>query len=111
MDDIVSDSTHGRKYAIHGLYLPTDNVLCPDTESLLEGQTVGKNLMKIKVIKIDGYQAGFGDYLIRWILRIIEVTPPLCFICTYNYDSKQQNTTTGDMAAGTAVITLKITSI
>ena len=42
-------------------------------ESLFEGQTLGKRLLKLKVVKIDGYQASFGDYLIRWILRIVDV--------------------------------------
>ena len=41
-------------------------------ESIFEGQTLGKKFLKIKVVKIDGYQAGFGDYLIRWLFRIIE---------------------------------------
>ena len=41
-------------------------------ESIFEGQTIGKKLVKIKVVKIDGYQASFGDYLIRWLFRIIE---------------------------------------
>ena len=34
-------------------------------ETFFEGQSVGKKIMRIKVIKIDGDQAGFGDYLIR----------------------------------------------
>ncbi|WP_431244612.1 RDD family protein [Flavobacterium sp. P21] len=38
-------------------------------ESFFEGQSIGKILVKIKVVKIDGYQAGFGDYLIRWFLE------------------------------------------
>ena len=42
-------------------------------ESVFEGQTLGKMLLKIKVVKIDGYQASFGDYLIRWLFRLVEV--------------------------------------
>ncbi len=41
-------------------------------ESIFEGQTIGKKMLKIKVVKIDGYQASFGDYLIRWLFRIVE---------------------------------------
>lgn len=76
-------------------------------ESLMEGQTFGKRIMKIKVIKIDGYQASFGDYLIRWILRIVEVTPPLSFIGLISMMVSGKTQRLGDMAAGTAVITLK----
>ncbi|MEL1244097.1 RDD family protein [Flavobacterium sp. DGU11] len=76
-------------------------------ESLMEGQTLGKRIMKIKVIKIDGYQAGFGDYLIRWLFRLIEVTPPFSvvgIICLMVTGKTQR---LGDLAAGTAVISLK----
>ena len=42
-------------------------------EVLLEGQTVGKRIMKIKVVKIDGYQASLSDYVLRWFFRIVDV--------------------------------------
>ena len=76
-------------------------------ESLLEGQTVGKKVLKIKVIKIDGYQSGFIDYVLRWIFRIIEVTPPLSFIGLVIMIVSNKTQRLGDMAAGTAVIDLK----
>lgn len=72
-------------------------------ESLLEGQTLGKRLMKIKVVKIDGYQAGFLEYLIRWMFTIIENS--IIGIIAISVSKKTQRI--GDMAAGTAVITLK----
>lgn len=76
-------------------------------ESLFEGQTIGKRIMKIKVIKIDGYQAGFGDYLMRWLLRLVDIV--LSFnaigLVTMLVNSKTQRL--GDIVAGTAVITLK----
>ena len=76
-------------------------------ESIFEGQTIGKKLLKIKVVKIDGYQASFGDYLIRWLFRIVEnnMLGGLIGLVAMIVNSKTQRM--GDMAAGTAVITLK----
>lgn len=76
-------------------------------ESFFEGQTIGKKLIKIKVVKIDGYQASFGDYLIRWLFRIVEnnMMGGLIGLIAMAMNGKTQRM--GDMAAGTAVITLK----
>lgn len=76
-------------------------------ESIFEGQTIGKKLIKIKVVKIDGYQASFGDYLIRWLFRIVEnnLMGGIIGLIAMAINSKTQRM--GDMAAGTAVITLK----
>lgn len=76
-------------------------------ESIFEGQSLGKKLVKIKVVKIDGYQAGFGDYLVRWFFRVIDFfslfgLPGMIAVIT-----SQKSQRLGDMAAGTAVITLK----
>lgn len=76
-------------------------------ESLLDGQTIGKRLLKIRVVKIDGYQATFGDYLIRWILRIVDFTMMTGAVATVSVAMSQKNQRLGDMAAGTAVISLK----
>lgn len=76
-------------------------------ESIFEGQTIGKKLIKIKVVKIDGYQASFGDYLIRWLFRIVEnnLLGGLIGLVAMLVSNKVQRM--GDMAAGTAIITLK----
>ncbi|HEU0137153.1 MAG TPA: RDD family protein [Flavobacterium sp.] len=76
-------------------------------ESLLDGQTIGKRLLKTKVVKIDGYQATFGDYLIRWIFRIIDFTLLNGLIAFIFVAASSKNQRLGDMAAGTAVISLK----
>ncbi|MDR6761725.1 putative RDD family membrane protein YckC [Flavobacterium sp. 2755] len=76
-------------------------------ESIFEGQSFGKKLVKIKVVKIDGYQASFGDYLIRWFFRIIDFSLFNGIIGLIAVASSKKSQRLGDMAAGTAVITLK----
>ncbi|NML57897.1 RDD family protein [Chryseobacterium cheonjiense] len=75
-------------------------------ESLMEGQTPGKKVMKIRVVKIDGYQAGFGDYLIRWVFRIID-TSFAGVVGLVSMVVSKNNQRLGDIASGTAVISLK----
>ncbi|MEL0454644.1 RDD family protein [Flavobacteriaceae bacterium SZ-1-7] len=74
-------------------------------ESLLEGQTIGKRIMKIRVVKIDGYQASFSDYVVRWFFRIVDVYIFGLGFFVMMFNKKTQRI--GDMAAGTAVIGLK----
>ncbi|APZ47316.1 RDD family protein [Polaribacter reichenbachii] len=42
------------------------------SEILMDGQTLGKRLLKIKVINIDGFKPSITDYIIRWFLRIVD---------------------------------------
>lgn len=76
-------------------------------ESIFEGQTIGKKLVKIKVVKIDGYQAGFGDYLMRWFFRLIDISILNGIIALIAVVSSKKGQRLGDMVAGTSVITLK----
>ena len=80
------------------------HLLC---EALLDGQSIGKRQMKIKVVKLDGSSPGLGAFLMRWILRLIDLNAfgggiaVLCIAIT----TKDQRL--GDLAAGTTVIKIK----
>jgi len=76
-------------------------------ESLFEGQTIGKRLLKMKVVKIDGYQASFGDYLMRWVMRVIDVNFSFGIVGLVSVVTSKKSQRIGDMAAGTSVISLK----
>lgn len=76
------------------------------SESLMEGRTLGKILIKTRVVKIDGYQASFTDYFTRWIFRLVDID--MGFIAGVVSMLLTRNTQRlGDMAAGTAVISEK----
>lgn len=74
-------------------------------EALLEGQTLGKKVMKIKVVKIDGYQASLADYVVRWFFRIVDIYIFGLGFFVILFSKRSQRL--GDMAAGTSVILLK----
>ena len=42
------------------------------TEMLFNGQTIGKMVTGIRVVKINGYKAGFSEYFTRWAFRLID---------------------------------------
>jgi uncharacterized RDD family membrane protein YckC len=42
------------------------------SEILMDGQTIGKRLLKLKVINIDGYKPSITDYMMRWFLRVVD---------------------------------------
>jgi len=76
------------------------------SEVFMNGQSFGKMIMKIKVIKLDGSPANFGSYLLRWMFRIIDTigfTGAVALI-TVLINGKGQRI--GDIAAGTTVIKL-----
>jgi len=76
-------------------------------ESLMEGQSIGKKLFSLKVVKIDGYQASFTDYLIRWVFRLVDVTGTFYLAGGISILVSKIHQRIGDIAAGTAVINLK----
>lgn len=42
------------------------------TELLMNGQTLGKKLLAIRVISLDGGEPTFGQFLLRWITKFFE---------------------------------------
>lgn len=47
------------------------HLLC---EVLWKGYSIGKKIVGIRVVKIDGTRADLGGYLVRWLFRILEIT-------------------------------------
>ncbi|MGM9506250.1 RDD family protein [Larkinella sp. GY13] len=80
------------------------DLLC---ETFLNGQSLGKIAMKIRVVMLDGSQPGLGAYLLRWLLRIIE--SPMFFggmVAVITIAANGRGQRIGDIAAGTTVVKL-----
>jgi uncharacterized RDD family membrane protein YckC len=80
------------------------NLLC---EVFLNGQSIGKRVMNIKVISLNGERATFGQYLIRWLFRLVDIylfygLP--AFVSILVSEKKQR---IGDLVAGTTLIRTK----
>lgn len=74
--------------------------------TLLEGsfgQTIGKKIANIKVVKADGGEITYSKALIRNILRFIDVIGPSPYILGMIMLSKNKQRL-GDMAAGLMVV-------
>jgi len=88
------------------LFLPLFfyHLLC---ETFLNGQSFGKKIMKMRVVKLDGTQAGIGSYFLRWILAPIDIyfTYGSVGLVTMLVNGKGQRL--GDLAANTTVVKLK----
>lgn len=55
------------------IILPISSFYTLAFELLMQGQTPGKRLLKIRVVKLDGKRPLFYDYLLRWTFRIVDI--------------------------------------
>ena len=74
-------------------------------ETLMGGQTLGKWLMSIRVVKVDGSSPDVGAFLIRWMVLPIDI---IFFgaLALFSMLVTARRQRLGDLAAGTMVIKL-----
>lgn len=77
------------------------------SELLMNGQTVGKKAMNIRVVMVDGSQPTVGAYLIRWIMRLIDIQLMSGVVAIIAIASNNRGQRLGDMAANTTVVKLR----
>ncbi len=84
------------------VYLPifSYSFLC---EVFNHGQSIGKKIMNIRVVKVDGTTPTISSYLLRWLLFVIDgpLTSGLGMLVVLLTKNSQR---LGDLAAGTMVI-------
>ena len=71
-----------------------------------EGQTIGKRIMNIKVIKVTGDVPTINDYFIRWTYRIIDIWISAGALAAVFISSSDKGQRLGDISANTTLIKL-----
>jgi len=73
-------------------------------EILLDGQTIGKKVRKLRVISLTGRQATLSAYLLRWLLRPIDIWLGQGGIALLTVILNGKGQRLGDLLANTCVI-------
>lgn len=74
-------------------------------EIALNGQSPGKKVLKLKVIRLDGTKPTVGDYTLRWLFRLID-TFLAGIVAIISISSSKNQQRIGDFTAGTTVVRL-----
>jgi len=79
------------------------------SEIIMDGQTLGKRMLGLKVVKTTGTEPSINDYLMRWALRPIDIFFSLGSIGVMLVSSSEKGQRLGDIVANTTVIKLNAT--
>lgn len=71
---------------------------------IFNGRTVGKFIMGIKVVKEDGSPARWSDFIVRWIVRLVDLWLFMFTVGTVSILLTDKQQRLGDMMAKTIVI-------
>lgn len=74
------------------------------TELLLNGQTFGKMVLKIRVTPLDGSELSLGSCLIRWLMRIIDIWLMMGAIAIITMLVSKNAQRLGDLATNTTAV-------
>lgn len=74
-------------------------------EVLMNGQSPGKRINRIRVVKLDGSKPTFGSYLLRWVVAVLEINIFSGSLALLSILLNGKGQRLGDIAAGTTVIT------
>jgi len=77
------------------------------SETFMQGQSLGKRVLKTKVVKISGGQPTFGSYIIRWMFRLIDINFLYGVVGMVTIAANGRGQRLGDLVAKTSVISLK----
>jgi len=94
-------------YFLYLVLLPIYIFYSLASEIWMNGQTLGKKAIGIKVAKLNGKQPVISDYLIRWAFRLVDIWFSSGTIAAVMVNSTLRGQRLGDMLANTTVIKVR----
>ncbi|MFD2519106.1 RDD family protein [Salinimicrobium flavum] len=76
-------------------------------EVFWDGRSPGKAALDLRVVKLDGTKPALSNYLVRWLLRIVDITITSGSVAVVTIIINGKGQRLGDLAAGTTVISEK----
>lgn len=100
----LSNSNEVMMFFIYALYVLPTMFYSLILEYFLKGQTLGKMAMGIRAVKLNGENASFNDYSMRWAFRIVDFWFSLGGIGALFITTTENSQRLGDLLAQTTVI-------
>lgn len=94
----------GYEYFIYIVLFPFYMFYTLYSEILLNGQTLGKKALGIRVVKLNGENLQFTDYLTRWIFRVVDIWLSVGSLAVIFISSSEKSQRIGDVLSNTSVI-------
>lgn len=69
-----------------------------------KGQSIGKKLLSLRVIRMDAEPLRFSDFLMRWVFRGVEIYFSLGTISMFSVIASSRNQRIGDLLGNTIVV-------
>lgn len=73
-------------------------------EYFFQGRSIGKSILHLRVVRLDGKGLNFWDCLLRWVIRIIDISGSLGILAILSIIISSKMQRLGDLAAGTTVV-------
>lgn len=87
--------------------LPTILFYTLVSEILLDGQTIGKRAVGLRIIKLNGEPAEAFDYVLRWAFRFIDIWGSAGSVASLMISSSAHSQRMGDLLSGSTVVRKK----
>lgn len=97
----LSDASQIVLVIIYAVLFVFYDLIC---ELSMNGQSIGKKVMKIRVISADGARPRLGQYLLRWLMRIVDFAIGGGVIALVAAALSEKGQRIGDMTANTVLV-------